>query len=362
MPEVIKIPRITEGKAIPTISSHSPKKAPSSLGSDTQPSSPSSPVQETVKTLKDVSRVTSDPVYKSGLASSNPSSFASNPPFIHTDNTAPKLSQHIPQVAVSSFSVTIPPPSATYSQATPQFFSENQAFPNMQQPPPQIFPQRPPVSFQHPPPATTHPPPPGLHPPPLPHQYPPGVPPSGMPPFNSQYPPPRHPPPSLLPNPTPVPGLTQHPPPTSLPQGAPPIPGLIHNVPPPPSVHPPHGVRHMGPENIYRSNSDIYSADQRNRPAKDQMTPNSASRLRFDSNFHNRRDSDFNAPFPRDTSYRRPPAPNKFNQDFNRPPHPNRRFSLDHQKHERGPHPSGNSSQQQAGPTGIPPVRITGRY
>lgn len=369
VPDVVKIPRITEGKAIPTISSHSPKKGPSSLGSDTQPSSPSSPIEDTVKTVKDVSRITSDPVYKSGLASSNPPSFAPNPPFIHTDSTAPKLNQHVPQVSASSFSVTVPPPSTTYSQSTPQFFSENQSFPNIQQPPPQIFPQRPPVSFQHPPPGppTTHPPPPpGLHPPSLPHQYPPGLPPSGMPPFNSQFPPPRHPPPSLLGNPPPhpVPGMTQHHhhPPTSLPQGAPPMPNLIRNVPPPPGVLTPPGVRHMAPDNMYRCSSDMYSSDQRNRPPKDKMNQNPVNRPHFEGNFRGRRDSDFDAPFPRDTSYRRPPAPNKFNQDFIRPPHPNRRFPMDHQKQERGPHPSRNSNQQQTGPTGIPPVRITGRY
>ncbi|XP_071041779.1 cyclin-K isoform X4 [Parasteatoda tepidariorum] len=419
-----KIPRI-EGKAIPTISSaaSSPpplKKVNRIKGTSTQPSSPTSP--KPIETVSKVSKhveippkrnTLSDATFRSGIsATMSTQSFPTNTTVLSTDtNALVKPPQHVPVVPTTTFTLPLLPPTATYTQTAPPFFTtgttgETPTFPNIQQPPPQIFSQQP-MQFQHPPPSVapstslTSLAAPQFGEPP--HQYPTLPPGTVPPPFNAQFPPPTRPPNMSNPPPTLAPGLTHHPPP--------PIPGLIRGAqpppPPPPGVTPrsspappPPGVsprssrppmtgvrpRNSGPrlgtENVFnpRPGSDMYRPRQEGRgmrPLLEQRLPTRdfGPRSSFDdSNRFNRPKPDYdshfqhNPPFPEfDQNFHRPLLPNQFGPNFERPMGP-RRFPLDLQQHRNsGPRPrmmnnmqQQQQQQQQGTSTGIPPVRITG--
>ncbi|GBN54471.1 Cyclin-K [Araneus ventricosus] len=378
----------TEGKAIPVIASSPPTAIiTTTQGSDTQPSSPTTPTpsESTVKSTKlsesSVQRTASEATFRTGISSTNQQPFSQSGPTQPVESVAAKP---VPAVPVTSFPPTVPLPTSTFTQPGPSFYtgvSLEKNFPNIQQPPPQIYP----LQFQHPPPpgppppTPAGPPPPGMHPPTQfgdpSHQFP-AVPPNSVPPFNSQFPPPppRQPPP-LPPNinnppPAPIPGITQHPPPPR-PQGLPPVPSMLRSVPPPslPNVRPPR-MMPDGPFGPKPPGTDVYN------PRPDQRGVR-FPRPRFDGDsqgYRGRKDSEFDGPFPHeppfsefDQGFPRPPRPNQFGPNFERPPRPPmppRRFPLDPNRKERGPRPpmGNNSSQSQGAPTGIPPVRITGRY
>ncbi|XP_035219545.1 cyclin-K-like isoform X1 [Stegodyphus dumicola] len=418
-----KITRV-EGKTIPTVSSSSPKPAANNQESETQASSPSTPVPVDVpnKTAKHtetpVQRISvTDAAFRSGITSATKQPYTQSASFLPPEPIPQKATQHIPQMPATSFSVTVPPPTATLTQPAAPYYTavapDTQHYPNIQQPPPQIYPPRP-MQFQHPPPPVTPTAPPPLRQPPpqfgeLPHQYPPNLPPTGIPPpFNSQFPPPRHqPPPNILnnPPPAPMPGITQHPPPNhpppNRPQGMPPVQGMIRTGPPPPPgvgprtpmgprpplgsrtpLGPPHnplGPPRMMPDNPFgpRPGSEMYNPHHEHRggrPTPEHMPHNQdfGPRGHYDndnSGFQKRRmEPEFDTSYSEyDPNFRRHHQQNQFGQDFERPSPQPRRYTLEHQPHrklERGPPPSmiSNMSQQQGAPTGIPPVRITGSH
>ncbi|GIY27423.1 cyclin-K [Caerostris darwini] len=382
--------RPQEGKAIPIItsSSGSPKGNNSTQVSETQPPSPTTPIP-LERISKPISKstelpaqqCTTDVAFTTGISSINQQSFPQTVPILSTDISSKPIAistiANVASVPTASFSPSIPPPTVTFSQSAPTFYSGvsiEKTFPNIQQPPPQIYPHQ----FQHPPPSG--PPPPTGPPPPPTGPPPPGLPPSkfndpppqlpAMPPFNSQFPPPRHQRPPLPPNippPAPMPGITQHPPPPR-PQGLPHVAG-IRPVPPPnlPNVRPPRMMsdNRFGPR---PPGTDVFNSRP---PDFRPPGPDFGPRSRFDGDnqgFRGRKDSDspfpHDRPFPEfDPGFHRPPQPNQFGHIFDRPPRPPMRFPLEPRRTpERGPRPpmGNNMSQPQGAPTGIPPVRITG--
>ncbi|GFT39158.1 cyclin-K [Trichonephila clavipes] len=394
--------RLNEGKMIPIITSSSPKANNSTLSSDTQPSSPTTPVtvESTIKNVSKhtelpVQRNTLEPPFRTGISSSvNQPTFPQSAPVLPPENIPAKSIPSVAPVPTTTFSTSVPPPTTTYTQPGPSYYTGvtlEKTFPNMQQPPPQIYP----LQFQHPPPpgppppTPSGPPPPGLHPSSQfadpSHQFP-SIPPSGVPPpFNSQFPPPpRHQPPPLPPNiitnppPAPLPVITQPPPPR--PQGLPPVTDLIRSVPPPslPNVVRPRMISDS-PFPPRPPGTEMFSPHPESRGGRlppDHRPPGQdfGPRPHFENNnqaFRGRKELDYDSPYSHepqfpdfDHGYPRPPPPNQFGPNFERPPRPPlpRRFPLDHRKQERGPRPpmGNNMSQPQGAPTGIPPVRITG--
>ncbi|GIY85770.1 cyclin-K [Caerostris extrusa] len=358
--------RPQEGKAIPIItsSSGSPKgKEHSSVG--THPPSPTTPIP-LERISKPISKptelpaqqCTTDVAFITGISSINQQSFPQTVPILSTDISSKPVAistvANVASVPTASFSPSIPPPTVTFSQSAPTFYSGvsiEKTFTNIQQPPPQIYPHQ----FQHPPPSG--PPPPTGPPPPPTGPPPPGLPPSkfndpppqlpAMPPFNSQFPPPRHQRPPLPPNippPAPMPGITQHPPPPR-PQGLPHVAG-IRPVPPPnlPNVRPPRMMsdNRFGPR---PPGTDVFNS----RPPDFRLPgPDFGPRSRFDGDnqeFRGRKDSDspfpHDRPFPEfDPGFHRPPQPNQFGHIFDRPPRPPMRFPLEPRRTpERGSRP-----------------------
>ncbi|XP_054718036.1 cyclin-K-like [Uloborus diversus] len=350
-----KNPKITEGKAIPIItSSSSPKASTSSQGSNTQPSSPTIPAAVETITKKVIKEDNvnphasfADPVYRTNAT-------AVAQPYSHTASyLSAEVAPSTVAIPVTSFPPTIPPPTSTFTQAAPAYYPpvtpERQPFPNMQQPPPQIYPQRP-MQFQRPPPPIPSGPPPNMHPPPPPQYVHPTGPP---PPFRAQYPPPR-PPPSIITNPPPMPapGITSHPPPSHPPNMRP---NMIRSVPPPPPGVPPN--RPMGPR---------MRGDNSFPPPPGLGPPNQGPRGLFEKDFRSRREHEYEGPFHQDSFPEYDPGyPSGTNEFDRRPPPPPRPFNMNrppNRMQERGPRPTGpnNMPPQQGAPTGIPPVRITG--
>ncbi|GIY28082.1 cyclin-K, partial [Caerostris extrusa] len=333
--------------------------------SGTHPPSPTTPIP-LERISKPISKptelpaqqCTTDVAFITGISSINQQSFPQTVPILSTDISSKPVAispvANVASVPRASFSPSIPPPTVTFSQSAPTFYSGH--------PPPSGPP--PPTG---PPPPPTGPPPPGL-PPSKFNDPPPQLP--AMPPFNSQFPPPRHQRPPLPPNippPAPMPGITQHPPPPR-PQGLPHVAG-IRPVPPPnlPNVRPPRMMsdNRFGPR---PPGTDVFNSRP---PDFRPPGPDFGLRSRFDGDnqgFRGRKDSDspfpHDRPFPEfDPGFHRPPQPNQFGHIFDRPPRPPMRFPLEPRRTpERGPRPpmGNNMSQPQGAPTGIPPVRITG--
>ncbi|KAG8192900.1 hypothetical protein JTE90_025609 [Oedothorax gibbosus] len=302
----------SEGKAIPTIVHTSPKNC--------QPTSPAAPIPIIDSSTKPVKHP--EKPIKRTISSEAVFTTSTQQPFSQTSTDGPPTKQATTTLPATTPASSVPPPTASYAP-----------FPNIQQPPPQIYPQQ----FAHPPPPV-----PGA--PPIPPRHPiAGQFSTPPPPFNTQYPPPpprQAPPPMSTPPPNAMSGMTQHPPPR--PPGPPPVSGMIRPL----LQRPPrmHGDNLYGP----RSGPD-YPSDRGG--GRQDYDYDDYDRSYQDGSYQDPPYQDYNQGYPRPPGQFRP----GFDMGMRPPP---RRFLLDPQQHRKpGPRPP---MAGQGTPTGIPPVRITG--